>query len=60
MYIYILAFVQIENAVEFVLRNIRLGATINGLVRRENYELPVETIREMIINVHCHRNLIVL
>lgn len=48
---------QIESAVEFVLRNIRLGATIDGLVRRENYELPVEAIREMIINAHCHRNL---
>lgn len=49
---------QIESAVDFVLRNIRLGATIDGLVRRENYELPVEAIREMIINAHCHRNLL--
>ena len=49
---------QIESAVEFVLRNIRLGATIDGLVRRESYELPVEAIREMIINAHCHRNLL--
>ena len=49
---------QIENAVEFVLRNIRLGATIDGLVRQEKYELPVEAIREMIINAHCHRNLL--
>lgn len=49
---------QIESAVDFVLRNIRLGATIDGLVRRKNYELPVEAIREMIINAHCHRNLL--
>lgn len=49
---------QIESSVDFVLRNIRLGATIDGLVRRENYELPVEAIREMIINAHCHRNLL--
>ena len=49
---------QIESAVDFVLRNIRLGATIDGLVRRESYELPVEAIREMIINAHCHRNLL--
>lgn len=49
---------QIESAVEFVLRNIRLGATIDVLVRRESYELPVEAIREMIINAHCHRNLL--
>ena len=49
---------QIESAVAFVLRNIRLGATIDNLVRRESYELPVEAIREMIINAHCHRNLL--
>lgn len=49
---------QIESAVAFVLRNIRLGATVKGLVREEAYELPVEAIREMIINAHCHRNLL--
>ena len=47
---------QIEKTVDFVLRNIRLGATIGGLVRKEKYELPPEAIREMIINAHCHRN----
>lgn len=47
---------QIEEAVDFVLRNIRLGATIGSLVRKEQYELPPEAIREMIINAHCHRN----
>ena len=49
---------QIEQAVAFVLRNIQLRAAIDGLVRKETYELPVEAIREMIINAHCHRNLI--
>ena len=48
---------QIEEAVAFVLRNIRLGAAIKGLVRQESFELPVEAIREMIINAHCHRSL---
>ncbi len=48
---------QIKDATDFVLRNIRLGATIDGLVRKESYELPLEAIREMIINAHCHRNL---
>ena len=28
------------------------------LVRKEKYELPPEAIREMIINAHCHRNLL--
>ncbi|MCR5783580.1 MAG: putative DNA binding domain-containing protein [Clostridia bacterium] len=48
---------QIDEALNFVLRNIRLGAKIEGLLRRESYELPVEAIREMIINAHCHRNM---
>ena len=51
-------YTQIESAVDFVLRNIRLGAIIDSLVRREKYELPPEAIREMIINAHCHRNLL--
>lgn len=51
-------YTQIEETVDFVLRNIRLGATIDGLVRKEKYELPPEAIREMIINAHCHRNLL--
>ncbi|MBQ7436544.1 MAG: putative DNA binding domain-containing protein [Oscillospiraceae bacterium] len=46
---------QIDEAVEFVLRNIRLRAEIVGLLRRERYELPEEAIREMITNAHCHR-----
>ena len=51
-------YTQIEEAVDFVLRNIRLGAAIDGLVRKEKYELPPEAIREMIINAHCHCNLL--
>ena len=27
-------------------------------MRKEKYELPPEAIREMIINAHCHRNIL--
>ena len=47
---------QIEEAYAFVLRNIRRGARVEGLIRRESHELPPGAIREMIINAHCHRN----
>ena len=47
---------QIEEAFDFVLRNIRISAKVDGLIRREKYELPPDAIREMIINAHCHRN----
>lgn len=48
---------QIDEAMGFVLRNIRLGVTIDGVQRKESYELPVEAIREAIVNAQCHRNM---
>ncbi|WP_138310446.1 MULTISPECIES: ATP-binding protein [unclassified Clostridium] len=47
---------QIEGAYQFVLRHISRSAEIDGLVRKERYELPIGSIREMIINAQCHRN----
>ena len=49
-------YMQIQEAIDFVLRNIRLEAKIDGIIRKEKYELPPEAIREIIINAHCHRN----
>lgn len=47
---------QIEEAYEFVLKHINLGAEISGLVRTDAYELPTEAIREAIVNAVTHRN----
>lgn len=47
---------QIKGAYQFVLRHINLNAKINVLVREKRYELPIDAIREMIINAQCHRN----
>lgn len=47
---------QIEQAYQFVLRNIRLGATFNGLYRQDVYEIPTDAIRELIINAAVHRS----
>lgn len=46
---------QVEQAYQFVLRNIHLGARIKGIHRQDVYELPTESIRELIINavVNC-------
>lgn len=41
---------QAEEAFQFVLRNIHLGARIEGLYRQDIYELPPDSIRELIIN----------
>lgn len=49
-------YAQIDEAYQFVLRNIRLGAEISGLYRRDVYELPIDSIREMIVNAVAHRS----
>ena len=41
---------QVEEAFQFVLRNIHLGARLEGLYRKDIYELPPDSIRELIIN----------
>ncbi len=49
---------QIEEAMLFVKRNIRLGSRIAGTYRRDYYELPIDSIREVISNAVCHRSYI--
>lgn len=47
---------QIEEAFQFVLRNIRMGAEFGDLYRRDSYELPIDSIRELIVNAVAHRS----
>ncbi|MDO4260548.1 MAG: ATP-binding protein [Eubacteriales bacterium] len=47
---------QIEEAFQFVLRNIHLGASIVGIYRQDIYEIPPDAIRELIINAMVHRS----
>ena len=47
---------QIEEAFQFVLRNIHLGATIIGIYRQDIYEIPPDAIRELIVNAMVHRS----
>lgn len=47
---------QIDEAYDFVLRMIRMGAVIKGTVRQDVYEFPLRTIREAITNAVCHRS----
>ena len=47
---------QIDEAYQFVLRNIRMGAEFGGLYRRDVYELPIDSIRELIANAVSHRS----
>ena len=47
---------QIEDAMLFVKRHINLGSRIAGVYREDIYELPLDSIREMISNAVCHRS----
>lgn len=47
---------QIDEAYNFVLRNIRYGAKYSGLYRVDDYELPIICIREIIANAVTHRS----
>lgn len=47
---------QVEEAYHFVLRHINQGVTIEGLYRRDIYELPIQSIREIITNAVLHRS----
>ena len=41
---------QVEDSLNFVLRNIRLGCRLEGVYRQDIYELPPDSIRELIVN----------
>lgn len=47
---------QIDGAYKFVLEHINMAIEINGIVHDEIYELPIQAIRELIINAVIHRN----
>ena len=47
---------QIDEAFQFALRNIHLGATIVGIYRQDVYEIPLDAIRELIVNAMVHRS----
>lgn len=47
---------QIDEAYQFVLRNIRMSAEFGDLYRRDVYELPIDSIRELIANAVSHRS----
>lgn len=47
---------QIEEALLFVKRHINLGSRIDGVYRQDLYELPMDSIREIISNAVCHRS----
>jgi len=49
-------FTQIDETIAFFKRNIKRGAKIEGVYRKEEYEYPETAIREAVVNAVCHRD----
>lgn len=47
---------QMEAAYQYVLEKINMGMTIKGMYRQDVYELPTDSIRELIANAVTHRS----
>ena len=47
---------QMEAAYQYVLEKINMGMTITGMYRQDVYELPTDSIRELIANAVAHRS----
>lgn len=47
---------QMKAAYQYVLEKINMGMTIKGIYRQDVYELPTDSIREMIANAVAHRS----
>ena len=47
---------QIEKALQYVLEKINMGARFHGIYREDVYELPPDSLRELIANAVVHRS----
>ena len=47
---------KMEAAYQYVLEKINMGMTIKGMYRQDVYELPTDSIRELIANAVAHRS----
>lgn len=47
---------QVEAAFQYVLEKINLGMRIQGIYRQDVYELPADSVRELIANAAAHRS----
>ena len=50
---------QLENALRFLMQNLRCNAVIENVRREDVYEIPLLALRELIANAILHRNYLV-
>lgn len=49
-------FTQLENTENFIKNYIKLSGEIRGLQREDQYEIPIEALRESLVNAVVHRD----
>ncbi|MBA7545076.1 hypothetical protein ES705_37439 [subsurface metagenome] len=49
-------FDNLENSMFFLQNHLRIGAKINGLLREEKWEIPLDALRESMLNAIIHRD----
>ncbi len=47
---------QVEAAFQYVLEKVNMGMQIKGIYRQDAYELPMDSVRELIANAVAHRS----
>lgn len=47
---------QVEEAVAFIKRHISMAAEIKDLERKDQWEYPLDAVREAVVNAVCHRD----
>lgn len=47
---------QVDAAFQYVLEKINMGMQIKGIYRQDVYELPIDSVRELIANAVAHRS----
>lgn len=50
-------FNMLDAGITFLMNNLKIGGKVVGLVREEKLELPVEAMREALINALCYRQI---
>lgn len=50
-------FYMLDAGITFLMNNLKIGGEVVGLLREERLELPIEALREALINALCHRQI---
>ena len=50
-------FDMLDAGISFLMNNLKIGGKVVGMLREEKLELPIEAMREALVNALCHRQI---